>query len=190
MDDDVLLMDVIIEPPGAPGIKLASSCVGGVCTFTLGDSVLLEIPAVLIASLKETPDFEVFERLTAGGIAVEGFHASVVVEGDLVDMTGYGAWIDGRMFFSAGEFLFPESIEIDGAYGIYALSFGEATGSTFPIQGGAIWTGAIIGVGHGLLGEYVIGTATLDIDSFANPDVDVAFTDIAGAAYEYTDMHW
>ena len=43
------------------------------------------------------------------------------------------------------------------------------------------------GVDYGRPNQAVTGTATLDIDNFSNPDIDVAFTGISGGR---ADMRW
>ena len=63
----------------------------------------------------------------------------------------------------------------------HVYSIGDATGSN-PVRGGATWTGVMAGIdereGTSTFGNLLEGDAQVGIDSFSNPDVDVALTNI------------
>ena len=72
---------------------------------------------------------------------------------------------------------------VRGAWAWY-LGYGASVGNapdTNPrqVDGGATWRGAAVAVDTRSFGN-LEGEATLDIDSFANPDVDVAINGLAG----------
>ena len=59
-----------------------------------------------------------------------------------------------------------------------AVSFGARSGANPAGMGGGAWRGRVVGTDGGVRIE---GDASIDIDDFARPDVDVAFTGMAGA---------
>ena len=84
----------------------------------------------------------------------------------------HGSWMDHGMFAMTDSF--------GGKFGNVAVSFGSSAGTVPSRLGGATWTGDMVGVDAGT-GERVEGDAKIDVDDFADPDVDIALTSIVGA---------
>ena len=93
------------------------------------------------------------------------------------DFTGvYGQWMDDSVF-----------VMVDDAV---AVSFGGSPGNTPSALGGAVWRGAVLGVDIRTR-DRIKGRAVIDIDEFARPDVDVAFTGLADAhGRARADLRW
>ena len=89
---------------------------------------------------------------------------------------GYGGWLDDSLFALNG---FVTTDANDNIAGVLAgFSLGDATG-TMPTSGSATWNGIMVGgQENGDHIDIVQGDATVDIDSFTNPDVDVLFNNI------------
>ena len=171
----LLISDMIAQAPGQPSVRITSSCAGASCTLRTGSTSLEISLNDLLASPQELPGFEVTTETTKGGVDLYGFQAPVPIEGyGTFSATGYGAWLGKSAFITVQGTL--DSGPLAGVSIAYGMSMGEATGSNPPVMGGATWTGAMSGVDYGRPNQAVTGTATLDIDNFSNPDIDVAFT--------------
>ena len=77
-----------------------------------------------------------------------------------------------------------------GQTGSVAVSFGSSFGTVPSWGGGATWAGSMVGVDEGT-GDRVAGEAMIDVDDFADPDVDIALTGIAGAnGVTWSPLRW
>ena len=107
-------------------------------------------------------------------------------------------WLE-HSFFHVGEFAAGST---EAAVGPYRSTFaevysiGDATG-TNPVSGSASWSGTMAGIDHsthqsGELTNRVRGNATVTIDDFSSPRMDVAFTNIRDTATNahHGDMTW
>ena len=71
-----------------------------------------------------------------------------------------------------------------------AVSFGDFPGTSPTEIGGGAWTGALVGMDTRTR-ERIDGDSVIEIDDFARPDVDVAFTGIVDAGgRSRADLHW
>ena len=74
------------------------------------------------------------------------------------------------------------------------FSFGDASGSNPPGTGGAEWKGVMVGTPTAPAGNrhFVQGDATIDIDDFTNPNVDVEFARVTNlnTGASVADMSW
>ena len=92
------------------------------------------------------------------------------------DANVYGHWLDHSVFA-----MVDDSV---------AVSFGDTPGTSPTELGGGIWRGALVGMDTGT-GERISGDAAIEIDDFARPHVDVAFTGIADSrGRARADLHW
>ena len=103
---------------------------------------------------------DTFASIASGELDV-GALADRMLRGD--DAHVYGRWLDDSVFAVVDDTV--------------AVSFGASPGTTPAGTGGGVWRGAIVGVDT-LTGERIAGDVVVDIDDFANPDVDVAFSAI------------
>ena len=87
------------------------------------------------------------------------------------EMIVHGGWLEHGMFAMTDSF--------GGGPGSVAVSFGSSFGTVPSWFGGATWTGAMFGMDAGT-GERVEGEAKIDVDDFADADVDIALTGIVG----------
>ena len=83
----------------------------------------------------------------------------------------HGRWMEHGMFAMTDH--------VGGESGSVAVSFGSSFGTVPSWHGGATWTGDMVGVDAGT-GERVEGDAMIDVDDFADADVDIALTGIVG----------
>jgi len=71
-----------------------------------------------------------------------------------------------------------------------AVSFGGSPGTTPTALGGAVWRGALVGVDTRTQ-DRIKGDAVIDIDDFAHPDVDIAFTELEDSrGRSRADLRW
>lgn len=116
---------------------------------------------------------DTFMSITSGPLDVDAL-ADRMLRGDNSNV--YGDWLTDSVFGIVNDTV--------------AFSFGASPG-TNPIQvGGAEWRGSLVGIDTRSRTR-VEGDAMIDIDDFANPDVDIAFTaieDARGRARD--DLHW
>ena len=100
----------------------------------------------------------------ASGTLDAGALADRMLRGD--DVNVYGHWLDHSVFAM-----------VDDAV---AVSFGDFRNTNPTVIGGGVWRGAMVGVDTRTR-ERVDGDAELEIEDFARPEVDVAFTGIEDA---------
>ena len=97
-----------------------------------------------------------------------------MLRGDAADV--YGHWLDHSVF-----------VMVDDSV---AVSFGDSPGTNPTLVGGGVWRGDVVGVDTGTR-ERIAGDAAIEIDDFARPDVDVAFTGIKDAGGRArADLRW
>ena len=88
----------------------------------------------------------------------------------------YGHWLNDSVFAIVDETV--------------AVSFGSSPGTTPTEMGGGVWRGTLVGIDTQSR-ERVEGDAVIDIDDFARPDVDIAFTNIETTrGRSQADLHW
>ena len=103
---------------------------------------------------------DTFSAIASGALDV-GALADRMLRGDFANL--YGQWMDDSVF-----------IIVDDSV---AVSFGGSPGTNPAALGGAIWRGTLVGVDTWTR-DRIEGDAVIDIDDFARPDVDIAFTGI------------
>ena len=93
----------------------------------------------------------------------------------------YGGWMDESFFYvRKSEIHSSDPLHPSQSTFVYVYSLGEASGSN-PVSGSATWNGMVVGIDVSdspTEGDLIEGDATIDIDSFTRPDVDVAFTSL------------
>ncbi len=113
---------------------------------------------------------DTFAAVTTSDALDAGAYADRLLGGDGTII--HGGWMEHGMFAMTDSF--------GGQTGNVAVSFGSSFGTVPSWLGGATWTGAMVGVDAGT-GERVEGDAMIDVDNFADADVDIALTGIVGA---------
>ena len=103
----------------------------------------------------------------------------------------YGGWLEHNWFFVAGITTTDETVGVVSAP--FSMSVGDATGSN-PVRGSATWSGVMSGVDVSVSYylNHIRGDADLTIADFADPKLDVAFTNIrdVDASRQRPDMTW
>ena len=183
----LLVSDMIVTYQGIRE-RLQSQCNGPQCTFSYqGLSETVDIDDILQSEPDAGIDLDVTSSLH--GVRTFTARGSQSLDGQNVEQYGYGGWLNESGFvvsttrFSGGQ--------LDGARLFYTGSVGYSPG-TNPNEsdGGGTWSGAMLGVDTNSR-ERVEGAATIDIDDFSNPDVDVAFTEVETASGQSrSDMTW
>ena len=183
----MLISDMIVTYQGVQD-RLQSRCNGPQCTFSYqGLSETVEIDDIL----QSEPDTDTDLRVTDSLHGVRTFTArgSQRIEVQNIEQYGYGGWLNESGFlvstslFVGGQF--------NGARLFYTGSVGYSPG-TNPNEsvGGGTWRGAMLGVDTNSR-DRVEGAATIDIDDFSDPDVDVLFTEVETASgRSRSDMTW
>ena len=94
----------------------------------------------------------------------------------------YGAWMKDSVFAVTFE-------EAEDARLYAALATGRDVYASSPtgVRGGAVWTGSMVGADT-RTGDFFDGIATVDIDRFSDPDVDVVFTGMGRPSLSWMDM--
>ena len=116
---------------------------------------------------------DTFTAIASGALEV-GALADRMLRGDFTNL--YGQWMDDSVFAI-----------VDDAV---AVSFGGSPGTTPTALGGAVWRGALVGVDTRTR-DRIEGNAVIDIDDFARPDVDIAFTGLADThGRSRADLRW
>ena len=166
--DSLLVSDVV--PPS--GSRIQADCAGTTCTMS-----------------GEAPDVSLSDVTTGLKLALTlGMEATETHRGvSLNTLSDYGGWLQYNYFAAgrgtAGTTRYPLSI-----------SFGDATGSN-PVRGSATWSGVMVGVDVSATRyrNRIRGDADLTIADFADPKLDVAFTniiDIDDSSRRRADMTW
>lgn len=116
---------------------------------------------------------DTFAALASGTLDVEAL-ADRMLRGN--DSGVYGRWLEHSVFG-----MVDDSV---------AVSFGDYPGTNPTEIGGGVWTGALVGMDTRTR-ERIEGNAAIEIDDFARPDVDVAFTGIVDArGRARADLRW
>ena len=116
---------------------------------------------------------DTFASIASGTLDVDAL-ADRMLRGDNSDV--YGHWLDHGFFG-----MVDDSV---------AVSFGDFPGTNPTAIGGAVWTGALVGMDT-RTGERIDGDAAIEIADFIRPDLDVALTGIADArGRPRADLHW
>ena len=183
----MLISDMIVTYQGARD-RLQSQCNGPQCTFSYqGISETVDIDDILQSEPATGVDLDVTDSLH--GIRTFTSSGSQSIEGQNVEVYGYGGWLNesgfaiATMRFSGGQ--------LDGVRLFYTGSVGYSPGTNpNELDGGGTWNGAMLGVDTSSR-ERVEGAATIDIDNFSNPDVDVEFTEVETASGQSrSDITW
>ena len=163
--------------------RIDVACHEGTCTMSLeGSSTTIALNDLLRA---EPGDSGGLSRTgTRNGVPLGRATDTVSVDGDRMSVDTYGGWLDASAFgIGIGRF---QSGLLSGLELGLGLSVGDSSGTNpREADGGATWRGAMVGMDKRSF-DALEGDVTLDIDSFANPDVDVAITDIRG----HSDITW
>ncbi len=121
------------------------------------------------------PEYEdLADRLGVSRAFAETSRASEDVE---LSYLHYGGWMDHSFFFVSGVTARDPATEKE-SFGTFLHSMGNATGAN-PVSGGATWKGAMAGFDVSDTadrGNLIEGDATVTIDDFEQPVVDVALT--------------
>ena len=116
---------------------------------------------------------DTFAAIVSGTLDVDAL-AERMLRGDTANV--YGHWLGHSVFA-----MVDDSV---------AVSFGDSPGTNPTLVGGAVWRGDVVGVDTGTR-ERIAGDAAIEIDDFARPDVDVAFTGIKDAGGRArADLRW
>ena len=116
---------------------------------------------------------DTFAAIASGTLDVEAL-ADRMLRGDVSDV--YGHWLEHSVFGMVEDTV--------------AVSFGDYPGTNPTEIGGAVWSGAMVGMDT-RTGERIDGNVVIEVDDFARPDVDVALTgivDVGGRSR--ADLHW
>ncbi len=112
----------------------------------------------------------------------------------LLELTGYGGWLDHNFFIVAHATISDEEI---GDVSIpLATSIGDATGTTpSSVTGSATWSGVMVGTDASATASRshrIRGDADITIADFTDPRIGVAFTNITDLDSGGTrgDMAW
>ena len=123
----------------------------------------------------DPPEYEVLaDRLGVSRAFAETSRASEDVE---LGYLHYGGWMDHSFFFVSGGTARDLASGTE-SFGTFVHSMGNATG-TNPVSGSATWKGAMAGFAVSDTadrGNLIEGDATVTIDDFDQPAVDVALT--------------
>ena len=101
----------------------------------------------------------------------------------------YGGWLDDSVF--AIQTITVMTDNDTEATLLHSYSFGNVSETSPTGTGGAEWQGVMVGMNEER--QVVQGNATIDIDDFANPDIDVLFDNIINLNDEnvtISDMNW
>ncbi len=168
--DSLIYSGLFRMGPDSPGYVLGSDCSGSTCKVGLPartidlEDFIFDLDYQAIADYEGIALGQVRERLWTSS-------------GDLVEIYGYAGWLDYTGFALQVDFLpsrvTPEQIRLS------SYTYGTATG-TNPASGGGTWNGVAIGIDlNALFNDPAIlqGKATISIDDFNDPTVDVNLAD-------------
>ena len=123
---------------------------------------------------------DTFAAVTTSGALDAGAFADRLLAGNATIV--HGGWMEQGMF--------AVTDHVGGEAGRVAVSFGSSFGTVPSWHGGATWTGDMVGVDAGT-GERVEGDAKIDVDNFADADVDITLMGIASANGDtWAALHW
>ena len=167
--------------------RIQTHCSGDTCTFSYGGlAESIDVDDLIAATPGGSPAIQQSGNLN--GVALYSTSDSYNLEGNQARLYGYGGWLNESAF--AVGILEVTGGEASGVRAMLSASVGYAPGTNpSETDGGGTWTGAMRGV-HTHSAEILQGAATVDIDDFSNPDVDVSFAHIeyVGSGARHADM--
>ena len=175
--------------------RVATTCTGRASCTTSGGGVSLTLTLENFDFTSSTSN-EYQSVMTDRDVPlaqVRAREATSGVSGGQTNTLGYGGWLDHSFFFvQALTQTAPMSDPFTVGFGV---SIGNAPGTNPAATGGATWTGVMVGgdvSNTASRGNVIQGDAEIDIDNFANPDVDIRFTNIYDLDSGSTrgDMSW
>ena len=150
------------------------SCRGAICTGVMPGQVP-DVPVTLV-DLAAYDRYEIFG--TDNGVTLTRGTSEERDATGTVSSRSFGGWLDHNAFeVTHGYFYDATGAYFGGLIG--AVSFGDASGSR-PVQGSAVWDGAMVGAEAGQL-DTVQGDARVSVD-FATFEASVEFTNILNLA--------
>lgn len=183
--DTIHASDILLQIPGQGRSRIFSSCGPTACTFNYqGDSFRIPISDFLEPP-ETTSNINITNTTNKGGIDISGYNSLIGSEVGNISTIGYGAWLDYNAFISADAEV--TSGDLRGVNLQFSISGGEATGKNPTAIGGGEWLGGMVGIDYGSANQQVIGDASITIENFENPELDVAFTELSEGR---ADMNW
>lgn len=130
------------------------------------------------------------------GVPLAFNHIQLTSEINPISYFSYGGWLDHSFFLVAVYNQIINENPLDVREEVFAdmYSIGNATG-TNPVSGSATWRGAVAGVDQSETdteGNVILGNATLTIDDFVTPSIDVVFANLRDQTTNgrRADMSW
>ena len=159
-------------------LRFRTSCAGDSCETDIAGEDISTSVADFVADFTH-PDFLEYQPVMRhNDIPLVQARGRIEVDGDPISIFAYGGWMENNAFAVMGN-IFTEG-DLEDAGSLESFSIGNATG-TNPTKGSGTWKGSMVGVdvsNSSTRGNNIQGDATITIDDFLNPAVDVLFSNI------------
>ena len=186
--DSLLMSDLLLSIDGRD-IRVQADCAGTTCALS---ALGLAVADFRLSELVDDGSSDDWPAATETRREVS--LASEAGIGEVGDSIGagevYAGWLDHN-FFIAGHATLRDDRFGNVEFPL-SMSIGDATGSN-PVRGSATWSGVMVGVDTAdSRFNSVRGDADLTIADFADPKLDVAFTNIRNvdAGRRWANMTW
>ncbi len=187
----LLASDLLMFAGNGVAVRGQTTCLNDECSSNLAETALtLTVSGVEFGN--QSLDYQAVASHRGASLA-EG-RGETSIAGTSIDYNAYGGWLQHSFFvIEAGKV--AEGL-LEGTPIIYSYSVGDAP-DTNPaaVDGSGRWRGVMVGADVGQTatrGNLIQGNAEITIADFADPQVDVAFTQIFDLETEIqrSDMNW
>ena len=187
----LLASDLLVFAGGAAAVRGQTTCANDECSSHLGETALtLSVAGVEFGD--QSLDYQAVA--SHRGVSLAEGRGETQIAGTSIDFNAYGGWLQHSFFaIEAGEV--AEGL-LKGAPIYHSYSVGNAQ-NTNPAaaDGSGTWSGVMVGADvsqTATRGNVIQGDAEITIANFANPQVDIAFTQIFDLETETRrgDMTW
>ena len=187
----LLASDLLLLADGGAAVRSQTTCLNGECSLEFSGTTLT----------RSTTDVE-FGDSTLGyqavashrGVSLAEGRGETSIAGTSIDYNAYGGWLQHSFFvIEAGN---VAGGLLEGTSIIHSYSVGDAPNTNPEAAGGSgTWSGVMVGADvsqTSTRGNLIQGNAEITIADFADPQADIAFTQIfdLNTETQRADMTW
>ena len=187
----LLASDLLLLADGGAAVRSQTTCLNGECSLEFSGATLTR-STTDVEFGDSTLDYQAVASHRGVSLAEGRGETSIV--GTLIDYNAYGGWLQHSFFvIEAGKV--AEGL-LKGTPIIHSYSVGDAPNTNPEAAGGSgTWSGVMVGADvsqTSTRGNLIQGNAEITIADFADPQADIAFTQLfdLNTETQRADMTW
>lgn len=187
----LLASDLLLLAADGAAVRSQTTCLNGECSLEFSGTTLTR-STTDVEFGDSTLDYQAVA--SHRGVSLAEGRGGTSIAGTSIDYNAYGGWLQHSFFvIEAGKV--AEGL-LEGTPIIYSYSVGDASNTNPEAAGGSgTWSGVMVGADvsqTATRGNLIQGNAEITIAGFADPQVDISFTQIFDLKTETqrSDMTW